>query len=263
MMFLARFGLLTALVAAAAVARTHDTNPMSSPEDFAEGKRLYRIHCGVCHGMQGTTGRGARLARRSYRHGNTDAELFDLIEGGIPGTDMPGLWLEEEEIWKILFFVRQFAETASEGCRAEGDLSRGRVLFSTQGGCLECHTVGAEGGRLGPDLSFAGELFTPEQLRRALLDPGGDVAERYQAVRVSTATGETVEGAWINENAYHIFLMDRSENIRKFLKANLRSLERPAEPLMPPYGDLLSEADLEHLIAYLCSLRGKARKGAE
>ncbi len=263
MTFLARFGLLTAFVAAAVAARTHDTNPMSSPEDFAEGKRLYRIHCGVCHGMQGTTGRGVRLARRSYRHGNTDAELFDLIEGGIPGTDMPGLWLEEEEIWKILLFVRQFAETASEGCLAEGDLSRGRAVFAAQGGCLGCHTVEAEGGRLGPDLSFAGELFTPEQLRRALLDPGGDVAERYQAVRVSTAAGETVEGAWINENAYHIFLMDRSENIRKFRKADLRSLERPTEPLMPPYGDLLSEADLDHLIAYLCSLRGKARKEAE
>ena len=54
--------LLSAIPGLLTAARTHETNPMSSQEDFEEGRRLYRLNCGVCHGMEGKTGRGARLA---------------------------------------------------------------------------------------------------------------------------------------------------------------------------------------------------------
>lgn len=245
-------------------ARTHATNPLSATEDFQEGKRLYRINCGNCHGMEGTTGRGARLARRTYRHGNTDAELFDLIEGGIPGTDMPGLWLDEDDIWRILLFVRSFAAAASTGCEpGSGDASLGKEIFDSKASCGACHTVGTQGGRLGPDMSFAGVQYTNEQLRRALLEPARDVAKRYRTVRVVDAGGQRVEGVWMNENAYHIYIMDRAENLRSFRKADLQSLEQPEESLMPAYGDMLGAADLDNLLAYLCTLQGASEETAE
>lgn len=236
---------------------------MHSDEDFAEGKRLYRINCGVCHGMEGKTGRGARLARRSYARGNSDAELFDLIEAGIPGTDMPGLWLEEDDIWRILLFVRTFAETASEACEpGAGDPAAGKEVFEAKGSCLACHTVGAAGGRLGPDMTYAGAMYSTEQLRTALLEPAAEIADRYRTVRAVTAEGEQVEGVRMNENGYRIFVMDRSEDIRSFRKRDLKSLEQPDQSLMPAYRGLLSPADLEHLIAYLCSLRGPGKEDA-
>ena len=240
-----------------AAARTRETNPMSSAEDFEEGKLLYRINCGVCHGMEGKTGRGARLARRSYLRGNSDAELFDLIEAGIPGTDMPGLWLEEDEIWKILLFVRTFAEKATEACEAgPGDAAAGKEVFENKGSCLACHTVGQSGGRLGPDMTYAGATYSSDQLRKALLDPASDIARRYSTVRLVTADDERVEGAWMNENAYNIYIMDRSDEIRSFRKTELKALEQPSESLMPAYGDLLAGSDLDNLIAYLCTLNG-------
>lgn len=250
-----------ALLGAQAATRTHQTNPMSSPEDYQEGKRLYWTNCVVCHGLDGKSGRGSRLARRSFRHGNSDAELFDLIEAGIPGTDMPGVWLDEEQIWKILLFIRTFSETASTECEAGGgDANEGKRIFNTVASCGSCHTVGSQGGRLGPDMSVAGSLFTREQLRVALLDPVRDIAARYRTVRLVTAEGEAVEGVWINENAYRIYLMDRSENIRSFQKAHLRSLEHPEESLMPSYRELLSADDLEDLLEYLCTLRNPDEK---
>ena len=253
--------LLFALPLVLSAVRTHETNPMSSPKDFAEGKRLYRINCGVCHGMEGKTGRGARLARRSYRRGNSDAELFDLIEAGVPGTDMPGLWLDEDDIWRILLFVRTFADNASESCEAgTGDPVAGKRVFETQGSCLACHTVGSEGGRLGPDLSFAGETYTNQQLRDALIDPSREVPDRYRTVRLVARDGERVEGVQLNENLYNIYLMDRSENIRSFRKADVQSFDQPEESLMPAYGDLLSETDIDNLIAYLCTLQGSAEE---
>ena len=263
MRLLTSIALLAVIPALLTAARTHETNPMSSPEDFEEGRRLYRINCGVCHGMEGKTGRGARLARRSYRHGNSDAALFDLIEGGVPGTDMPGLWLDEDDIWRILLFVRTFAEKANEVCNASGDVASGKRVFDSQGSCLACHTVGSRGGRLGPDMSFAGVQYTDQQLRDALLEPSREVAGRYETARLVTAEGERVEGVVMNENSYNIFVMDRSENIRSFRKAELQSLDLPEESLMPAYGDLLSTADLENLIAYLCSLQGQAEEVAQ
>lgn len=263
MRLLTSIALLAVIPALLTAARTHETNPMSSPEDFEEGRRLYRINCGVCHGMEGKTGRGARLARRSYRHGNSDAALFDLIEGGVPGTDMPGLWLDEDDIWRILLFVRTFAEKANEVCNASGDVAAGQRVFDSQGSCLACHTVGSRGGRLGPDMSFAGVQYTDQQLRDALLEPSREVAGRYETAKLVTAEGERVEGVVMNENSYNIFIMDRSENIRSFRKAELQSLDLPEESLMPAYGDLLSTADLENLIAYLCSLQGQAEEVAQ
>ena len=245
-------------------ARTHETNPMSSAEDFEEGKRLYRINCGVCHGMEGKTGRGARLARRGYVRGNSDAELFDLIEAGIPGTDMPGLWLEEDAIWKILLFVRSFADSAGEACETgEGDAEAGKRIFEDKGSCLACHTVGQMGGRLGPDMTYAGVTYSSDQIRKALLEPASAIAKRYRTVRILTGEGERVEGIWMNENAYRIFVMDRSEEIRSFRKAELKSLELPGESLMPAYGSLLSEDDTKNLLAYLCTLQGTAKENVQ
>ena len=264
MLSLRCFAMLLALPVLLPGARTQELNPMNSPEDFQEGKRLYRIHCGNCHGMQGDTGRGARLARRSYLHGNTDAELFDIVEGGIPGTGMPGLWLEEDDIWRILLFVRTFAEAASKGCDpGTGDAAAGKRIFDTKGSCLACHTVGHSGGRLGPDMSFAGELYTNEQLRSALLEPARDIASRYRTVRVETVDGDRVEGAWMNENSYRIYLMDRSERIRSFRKAELVSFEIAPESLMPAYDNVLSATELEDLLAYLCTLRAPAKEAAQ
>ena len=45
--------------------------------------------------------------------------------------------------------------------------------------CLACHKVAGQGGEIGPDLSNIGASKDREYLRRAILDPGADVAEGY------------------------------------------------------------------------------------
>ncbi len=249
-----------AMGAVAMTGQHREQNPFSSREAFEEGRFLYRLNCGVCHGMEGKSGRGARLAVREHRRGDTDAELFRVIQNGVSGTEMPGVWLDEDSIWKILLVVRSFEVDSGDVCASSpGDRLRGESVYQSSG-CRGCHRVGSEGGRLGPDLTHLGLNYSRAQLGVALLDPAKDIGLRYRTVRVSAA-GEKVEGVLRNEDAYSVHLMDRRERLRSFQKSETESVEKPGGSLMPAYGGL-SEIEMKDLLAYLCSLRGAEEEEA-
>ena len=93
---------------------------------MAEGRRLYLLNCGVCHGPEGASGRGAKLATTRRKHGNSDGEMFRNILNGISGTSMPGLWLDEEAVWRILLFVRTLEPESERALRPGGRRSLDR-----------------------------------------------------------------------------------------------------------------------------------------
>lgn len=238
-------------------------NPYTKYEDIAEGRRLYRFDCVNCHGMDGASGRGARLASKYRRYGSSDREMFRTISEGIPGTEMPGLWRDDESVWKILAFVRTLEATATEACVSEaGDPERGRDVFANKGSCTTCHTVGMGGGRLGPDLTFVGATRSFQHLRDSLVDPNKDNPYSHRTVRAVDARGKRFEGILLNEDGYTLHMLDRQEEIRSFSKANLRELSRPRESLMPSYGGLLTEGEMNDLLAYLCGLTGSEGRAA-
>ena len=248
-----RFAFLLLALALPSAAQHDDRNPFSSKADLEEGARLFRLNCGVCHGMDGKSGRGARLAVQDHRHGNTDAELFRVIQNGVSGTEMPGSWLDEDSIWKILLHVRSFEAGAGEACdAAPGDAKRGAQLFRDKA-CVTCHVAGGEGGRLGPDLSHVGLNYSREQLHEALVEPDKQIGAMYRTVVVAEG-GKTVDGILLNEDSYTVNLLDRSERFRRFDKAKAK-VEKPARSLMPSYEDL-APGEIDHLLAYMCSLRG-------
>lgn len=250
-----RTWILLFAVALALPAQHREENPFDSSEALAEGRLLYRTNCGVCHGMEGRSGRGARLAVREHRHGNSDAELFRIIQNGVPGTEMPGLWLDEDSVWKILLVVRTFEQNAGDACELQpGNAEAGRELYFGRGACRACHTIGAEGGRLGPDLTYIGLNYSREQLRIALRDPARDIGIRYRTVQVVGADGAT-EGVLLNEDAYSVHMMDRSGRLRSYLKDEVESVSKPAGSLMPAYGNF-NVVEMDNILAFLCTLRG-------
>jgi putative heme-binding domain-containing protein len=249
-----RFAVLLLGAILPLAAQHDDRNPFSSRADLDEGAKLYRLNCGVCHGLEGKSGRGARLAVRDHRHGNTDAELFRVIQNGVPGTEMPGLWMDEDSIWKILLYVRTFEVDAGDACApSPGSAAKGQELFRDKA-CQACHMAGGEGGRLGPDLTYAGRSFSRDQLRESLVDPDKQVGMKYRTVVVVDG-GSTVEGVLLNEDGYTVNLMDRGERFRRFDKAKAK-IEKPAKSLMPAYKDLTPQ-QMDDLLAYMCSLKGE------
>lgn len=246
-----------ALLTLSAAGQQRDTNPLQSPEHIAEGRRLYRFYCVNCHGMDGASGRGARLASNFRRHGSSDAEMFRTISNGIPGAEMPGLWMDEETVWKILAFVRTLEVRGAGACDWDPEAARrGHAVYHNKGGCTACHTLRSSGGRLGPDLTGIGAGRAREQLHDAIIAPDRQIPKRYRTVVAVDAKGARHEGILLNEDEYTLHLMNRAEQILSFRKQELRSIERPSRSLMPSYAHSLSTSEIEDLLSYLCSEKG-------
>ncbi len=240
--------LLTALLPAQERSRR---NPYTSPEDVAAGARLYRPLCSNCHGRQGQGWPGftPNLAGGIQR-ASSDVEVLDLLLNGLPGTEMPAFTLTEREGWQLVAFVRAFADRDAE---ISGDASRGAALFREKG-CIGCHRVGDEGGRLGPDLRAAAAVSSPEKLRQAITDPAEEVHPRRYRVRAVTARGDTVEGIRLNEDTFSIQTLTADGRLRALDKTGLRELEILTDSPMPSFRERLRDDELNDLVAFVAGL---------
>src|SRR5207302_9133428 len=54
------------------------------------GEFEFRANCAFCHGLGARGGgRGPDLTRTPKKHGDSDADIFNTIISGVPGTAMP------------------------------------------------------------------------------------------------------------------------------------------------------------------------------
>jgi putative heme-binding domain-containing protein len=153
---------------------------------------------------------------------------------------------------------------------AAAPVSRGAGIFRGKGKCLDCHRVNGEGSAAAPDLSEIGRQRDPDWIRRAILAPESalydsfagyrwtiHIPDNYLLVEAVTASGETVAGGRLNEDAFSIQIRDREGRIRSFLKSDLRALRKQwGKSPMPSYKDVLSRDEVDQLVGYLSGLRG-------
>ncbi len=230
-----------------------------SPELVEQGQALFQTHCSYCHGARGTGGRGADLTTGQYRRGGSDAQLYDTVRNGIPGTEMPAVRATDEEVWKMVFFVKKLGSMIrSMGLRekAAGDPVAGKSIYEGKGRCGLCHAVNRKGGSLGPDLSDVGRRRGTRYLAESLLNPEADVPVGYRAIQVIFKKGPPVTGIRLNEDDISIQLRDLNDDLRSFLKGNISEIRYDKPSLMPSYRSTLSDKEIEDVVAYLSSLRG-------
>ena len=235
-----------------------EKNPHNTPADVARGRQYFLGHCAFCHGPAGEGGRGVNLTTGEYRRGGSDRELFRTIQKGIDGTEMPGNGLSQPELWKIVAYVRSLA-TQSAPEKASGDPAAGRAVYEGKGACAQCHWIDRRGGVLGPDLSEIGLRRSLRFLRESLTDPDKEIADDYRTVSVVTPEGDRIRGIELNQDEYTIELRDTKENLRSFRKTDVKEVRRETGSLMPSYRTALAPSEIENLVAYLSSLRGKSK----
>ncbi|HUR56190.1 MAG TPA: c-type cytochrome [Opitutaceae bacterium] len=233
----------------------------SSAEEVARGRKLFTVHCARCHGMHGLGGTGPSLAQLSP--GTDTKRLIAVIESGIPGTAMPN-WRNnfvEKDKRALAAFVRSLGAAAE--VPLSGDHARGKELFA-KAGCAQCHSVAGQGGVKGPDLTSVGSRRGADRLRRMLLEPGAekitgeDGYVEFLPVKIVTATGQEVDGVRLNEDGFTIQLRDLENRLHSFRKSEVKVLEKSfSRSVMPSFAHVFNATELDDVVAYLASLRGK------
>jgi putative heme-binding domain-containing protein len=244
-------------------------NPYAGDTKMAKvGESQFRANCAFCHGLGARGGgRGPDLTRTPKKHGDSDADIFNTINNGVPGTAMPqngatqqGVGMTEEEIWQVVTYIRSVEKKPDT---MTGDAKHGRELFYGGAACGTCHMFQGKGGRLGPDLTGAGTARSTEYLVDSVRNPSRRLTQgiieamkefsvEYETVDVVTGDGTKYKGTLLNEDSFTIQFMDTREQVHSFDKASLKSWQKSRESLMLVYDEkMLPAKDLQDLLAFL------------
>ncbi len=157
-----------------------------------EGKRVFqKYNCNDCHTILGFGGYYAPDLTRAYARLGEDAIRLRLTspEKAFASSyrKMPQQHLAPAEIDRLVDFLRwvndienndwppQDSQARWKGSTrrllAGAALSPGAALVN-QESCLACHTLGDQGGHLGPRLEYVGARHDVDWIARYLADPG-------------------------------------------------------------------------------------------
>jgi putative heme-binding domain-containing protein len=227
-------------------------NPFEGDEQAIEaGRKLYLTSCSGCHGPNGEGGRGPRIAQNRRIRGANNRRLFESIQNGIAGSDMPPFPFPDEKVWQVVTYVRNVNAPAYE-TKVAGNPETGKTIFHGKGGCTGCHMIGGKGGMLGPDLSHIGMTRSVPQLQEAVFQPGLRPTDGFAGVTVKQKNGAVIKGIAKNNTNYSIQVLDSDGKLHLLNKADLSEIIFRKGSLMPEdYGKRLTRQEQSDLIAFL------------
>jgi putative heme-binding domain-containing protein len=242
---------------------------IANPTELAKGQKIFEQQCVTCHGPKGEGERGPTLAQPNLARATDNQTLMQIVARGIPNTEMVGGRLKAGEAPYLAAYVRSLGRRPIE--KVPGDPQKGAELFKTKGACLTCHTLDGQGtSAIGPDLTDVGARRSPAFLRRSLVDPAADVPQTFQPnrqdismptnfsfIKVKTKDGKELGGVRVNESTLSVQFRDMTGAVWSFYKSELASFEEGKGSPMPVYSGLFSPSEMDDMVAYLVSLRGK------
>ncbi len=246
-------------------------NPfLGNAQAVDQGRNIYNQTCTMCHGLDGAAGEmGPALGAPARRYAQgTDAQIFEAIKNGIPGTQMPasGGQLSDDDIWKVAAYIRGLRGTAIDA-PAPGDASLGEQIFWGKGDCGSCHVVKAKGGLVGPDLTnLAGsrktasivEALTKEQHR--VFGDGGAIPKiltplsTHQPVLVTYPDGRTVHGVIKNQDSFSLQVMGLDNKLHMIDRQKVKIVYESKSLMPTDYDKRLTPDEFKNLLAYLTRL---------
>lgn len=147
---------------------------------------------------------------------------------------------------------------ALEPLLSGGDVGRGRrVFFSEKLACSTCHSIGKEGGTLGPDLTAIGAIRSGRDLLEAVVFPSSTFVPGYEPVHVETAK-ESLTGIIGEQTADAVVLRTGANAETRLPRSAIKSIEPSTVSVMPEGLDTgITQAEFLDLLAFLQAQNGE------
>ncbi|MBL8864919.1 MAG: c-type cytochrome [Planctomycetia bacterium] len=143
----------------------------------------------------------------------------------------------------------------SEGYgRAKKDVEAGKKVFATT--CANCHQVGGQGAKIGPQLDGIGNRGV-ERLLEDTLDPNRNVDHAFHTTILELKDGGQLTGLLRVEGKTLIMVDTQAKETRVNLDDVEKKRTTPVSPMPSDIAEKLKPQDFYNLIAYLADLRAK------
>jgi len=251
------------LSACAAAVYAHASRPPAHPDDqqIAEAKKTFEATCAGCHGLDGRGGeRGPNIATRQEVVRKRDTELLKILRNGIPASGMPSFaGLGNAKLAAMLVYLRSL-QGKGPGAAIPGNPTAGEALFFGAAHCSDCHMVQGKGGFIGPDLSVYAAASSVDEIKQAIVSPGGrDPSRARGLVTITLRDGKHLQGIIRNEDNFSVQVQSLDGGFHLVQKSEVGEITRSKESLMPAdYGKTLSPTQLDDLVSYLMIAARKA-----
>lgn len=132
-----------------------------------------------------------------------------------------------------------------------GELENGRKLFFGKAVCWTCHTIGPEGGTLGPDLTSIQRDRSVHDLIEAIVYPSLSFVREYETIRIRTETGNYT-GVIQQQSPDEIVLGTAPETSVRIPRNEIEAMEILNTSVMPQgLDELLTDQEMADLMAFI------------
>jgi putative heme-binding domain-containing protein len=138
---------------------------------------------------------------------------------------------------------------------ANARLNDGAALFTKN--CAACHSIGGQGGNVGPQLDGIGQRGL-ERLCEDILDPNRNVDGAFRTTLLELKDGEVTSGLLRREEGELVVLAESTGKEISVPKKDIAGRRQSETSLMPEnFGELLSAEEFNHLMVYLLSKKAQ------
>ena len=137
-----------------------------------------------------------------------------------------------------------------------GNAQVGRRYFMTSSAaeCVRCHSIGGQGGEVGPNLSNIGNILSREQILQALVEPSARISPGFGMVVLTLKDGQTAAGILTSENEHELVLKTSEAEPLKIAVARIAKRDNVPSS-MPPMGHIMSKREIRDVVEFLSGLK--------
>jgi len=129
----------------------------------------------------------------------------------------------------------------------------GKMVFKQT--CAACHSIGNEGGSIGPQLDGVGK-WGFRALSEKIIDPNRNVSEAFRNYTITLKDGKVMSGLFRREEGQVIVFADITGKEFSVPRNEIAEQKPSKYTLMPDhFGEILSQEEFNALLQYLLSLQ--------